>query len=235
MHSALFLDRDGVINIDYGYVHKKEDFIFNDGIFDLVSFATSKKYANNIKKIGEETFDKIVSSNDPFGFDVRVKGGYKRVKPTFSLKKESSRIPFYYRGWKKDGLGFIDKKLIKRNLSIISKSKIFIPKAWGAGKFDSDKLDPILVNGNSCSTETYLIISSGYSDKELNNICSYINTKFFHMLTLTLKNTQNAMKKVYSLVPLQDFTREWNDRDLYKKYNLSSYEIHFIESNVLQK
>ena len=44
MHSALFLDRDGVINIDYGYVHKKEDFIFNDGIFDLVSFATSKKY-----------------------------------------------------------------------------------------------------------------------------------------------------------------------------------------------
>ena len=44
MYSALFLDRDGVINIDYGYVHKKEDFIFNDGIFDLVSFATSKKY-----------------------------------------------------------------------------------------------------------------------------------------------------------------------------------------------
>ena len=43
------------------------------------------------------------------------------------------------------------------------------------------------------------------------------------------------MKKVYSLVPLQDFTREWNDRDLYKKYNFSDDEIHFIESNVLQK
>ena len=43
------------------------------------------------------------------------------------------------------------------------------------------------------------------------------------------------MKKVYSLVPLQDFTREWNDRELYKKYELSSDEIHFIEGNVLKK
>lgn len=32
---ALFLDRDGVINIDYGHVHKIEDFKFNDSIFDL--------------------------------------------------------------------------------------------------------------------------------------------------------------------------------------------------------
>jgi D-glycero-D-manno-heptose 1,7-bisphosphate phosphatase len=32
---ALFLDRDGVINVDYAYVHKKEDFHFVDGIFDL--------------------------------------------------------------------------------------------------------------------------------------------------------------------------------------------------------
>ncbi len=32
---ALFLDRDGVINIDRGYVSKIEDFIFIDGIFEL--------------------------------------------------------------------------------------------------------------------------------------------------------------------------------------------------------
>ena len=31
---AAFLDRDGVINIDYGYVHKLEDFIFCEGIFE---------------------------------------------------------------------------------------------------------------------------------------------------------------------------------------------------------
>ncbi len=32
---ALFLDRDGVINVEKNYLHKKEDFEFIDGIFDL--------------------------------------------------------------------------------------------------------------------------------------------------------------------------------------------------------
>lgn len=35
MNKALFLDRDGVINIDYGHVYKAEDFVFYDGIFDI--------------------------------------------------------------------------------------------------------------------------------------------------------------------------------------------------------
>ena len=39
MHSALFLDRDGIVNQDYGYVHKIEDFHFVDGIFELVRAA----------------------------------------------------------------------------------------------------------------------------------------------------------------------------------------------------
>jgi D-glycero-D-manno-heptose 1,7-bisphosphate phosphatase len=41
---ALFLDRDGVINEDYGYVHKYEDFHFIDGIFELVKEARNKGY-----------------------------------------------------------------------------------------------------------------------------------------------------------------------------------------------
>ncbi len=32
---ALLLDRDGVINVDHGYVHRIQDFEFIDGIFDL--------------------------------------------------------------------------------------------------------------------------------------------------------------------------------------------------------
>jgi len=34
MHKALFLDRDGVINVDYDYVHKIEEFDFFDGVFE---------------------------------------------------------------------------------------------------------------------------------------------------------------------------------------------------------
>jgi D-glycero-D-manno-heptose 1,7-bisphosphate phosphatase len=42
--NALFLDRDGVINIDFGYVHRKEDFILVDGIIDLIRTANQKGY-----------------------------------------------------------------------------------------------------------------------------------------------------------------------------------------------
>jgi D-glycero-D-manno-heptose 1,7-bisphosphate phosphatase len=36
---ALFLDRDGVINEDFGYVYKKDDFKFKKGIFKLLTKA----------------------------------------------------------------------------------------------------------------------------------------------------------------------------------------------------
>jgi len=35
MKKALFLDRDGVINIEKNYLYKKDDFEFIDGIFEL--------------------------------------------------------------------------------------------------------------------------------------------------------------------------------------------------------
>jgi D-glycero-D-manno-heptose 1,7-bisphosphate phosphatase len=41
---ALFLDRDGVINVDHGYVHRIEDFHFVDGVFELTRLAQSNGY-----------------------------------------------------------------------------------------------------------------------------------------------------------------------------------------------
>lgn len=39
MRAALFLDRDGVINVEKGYVHRNEDIEFVDGIFALCKAA----------------------------------------------------------------------------------------------------------------------------------------------------------------------------------------------------
>ena len=41
---ALFLDRDGVINIEKDYLYKIEDFEFIDGIFDLCRFFQERDY-----------------------------------------------------------------------------------------------------------------------------------------------------------------------------------------------
>jgi len=43
---ALFLDRDGVINVERHYVHRIDDFEFIDGIFELAKAAQEKGYLN---------------------------------------------------------------------------------------------------------------------------------------------------------------------------------------------
>lgn len=44
MNKALFLDRDGIINIDNGYVYEPAKIIFNEGIFELCEKFQMKKY-----------------------------------------------------------------------------------------------------------------------------------------------------------------------------------------------
>jgi D-glycero-D-manno-heptose 1,7-bisphosphate phosphatase len=63
MHkSALFLDRDGVINVDRGYVHRPDQFEFVPGIFELARFWTNELHRlivviTNQSGIGRGYFD----------------------------------------------------------------------------------------------------------------------------------------------------------------------------------
>lgn len=57
---ALFLDRDGVINVDHGYVNKIKDFTFNDNIFELLHLFIQNNYklfiVTNQSGIGREYY-----------------------------------------------------------------------------------------------------------------------------------------------------------------------------------
>jgi D-glycero-D-manno-heptose 1,7-bisphosphate phosphatase len=60
--SALFLDRDGVINLDHGYVRRSEQFEFVSGIFELARFWTGEVrrpiiVVSNQSGIGRGYFD----------------------------------------------------------------------------------------------------------------------------------------------------------------------------------
>lgn len=44
MNKAVFLDRDGVVNIDHGYVYRPGDFAFVDGIFALCRHFQQQDY-----------------------------------------------------------------------------------------------------------------------------------------------------------------------------------------------
>ena len=47
-----------------------------------------------------------------------------------------------------------------------------------------------------------------------------------------MKITQNTMQKAYSMVPVQNFSKAWEDQELYAKYNLTEDEIQFIEQMI---
>ena len=119
-----------------------------------------------------------------------------------------------------------------RNKEWVDEYKVFMPKAIGVGNISLDILKPVFGEKNTCCTETYILIGPFNTKKEVKNVISYIDTKFFHFLVGLLKNTQDATSKVYKFVPVQDFSQSWNDEKLYKKYGLTKKEIDFIKSMV---
>lgn len=62
MNKAIFLDRDGVINIDYGYVYKPANFVLIEGVIEALKIFTEMNYfiilITNQSGIGRHYFTK---------------------------------------------------------------------------------------------------------------------------------------------------------------------------------
>jgi hypothetical protein len=196
-----------------------------------------------ISKLTDRTFSSIISSRDPFGYDIRQENSFKVAAHKFSLEKtEDADVEFYYNGWRKKGIGYVSLASVNDNTELVDKYKVLIPKAWGVGNPNKDRLTPFVVKPHSVCTETYLVAGAFTDQLEAQNVCQYISTKFFHIIVSILKISQNAAQGVYRLVPLQDFTPQsdidWSknvadiDQQLYTKYGLTDEEIAFIESTV---
>lgn len=211
-------------------VHTSERPLLEPGMNTFIRYYEQISILKKVQAFQEQAFSEIVSANDPFGFDVREQGSYRRVRAPYELKPFPNCVTYYYNGWRKDGVGYVGQSYIRKGLDLVDAIKIFVPRVWGSGSPETDWVNPFVVGGNSCSTETYLTVGP-FSSKEIaENALSYMQTKFFHFFVALIKNTQQAMQKVYSLVPIQDFSKSWTDEELYDKYNLSDEEINFIES-----
>ena len=91
---------------------------------------------------------------------------------------------------------------------------------------------PFYGEPGSCCTATYLGIGPVRSKVLALDLISYMQTRFLRFLVLLVKNTQDAPRRVYQFVPLQDFSKSWTDAELYAKYKLTKDEIAFIESMI---
>jgi site-specific DNA-methyltransferase (adenine-specific) len=188
-----------------------DSFIRQNNAISILRKVQSKK---------ESSFSKLVSSRKPFGLATNF--------IDFNNYMSSDSIKLYAN----QKVGFVNIKIIQKNHDWIDKHKIIIPKAIGVGDITKDWLKPIIAEPNSCCTETYLVIGPFKDENESQNVYSYMQTKFFHLMLGLKKVTQDATSKVYQFVPLQDFSKPWTDEELYKKYNLTQEEIEFIESMI---
>lgn len=175
---------------------------------------------HKVRSKNEESFSKIVSSRKPFGLPTNFK----------SFKKDSFKDSIKIYANQKTG--YIKKDQIENNLEWVNRYKIYIPEAIGIGNAKEDWLKPILGEPNTCCTETYIVIGPFKNKKEVENVMSYTQTKFFHLFLSLKKITQHTTSKVYSFIPMQDFSESWTDEKLYKKYKLTKEEIEFIESMI---
>ncbi len=205
--------------------------LLEPGLDTFIRNSEALSILNKVRAFNETSFSDIISANDPYGFDVRENNSYLRVKPDYTLTPFENAINFYYNGWRKEGIGYIAKSKIRKNVDLIDKIKIFIPKAWGGTSLTS-RLHPYIPKNPSVSTETYLTVGPFESLEIANNVLTYMQTNFFHFLLFLIKISQNTMKGNYLLIPMQDFSKPWTDEELYAKYGLTQEEIDFIESMI---
>lgn len=196
------------------YMKEKDSDVF-------IRYAEGVSVYKKVIAFKEKTLEPYVSAQRPFGLRTFAKG---------QATKFPGSIVLYQNG----GIGYISKGEVEQNRDMIDKYKIFISRAYNAGDTYPHQIigKPILGKPGTCCTETYVTIGPFKTEAETKCVISYIQTKFFRFMVFLTKVSQMASAKVYQFVPVQDFSKQWTDEMLYKKYGLSEDEIAFIESMI---
>ena len=198
---------------------------FNEGLAILKKVvAVETGQSDSLSLPESKRFDRLVSSRKPFGLETTFKG---------KATKGANDLMIYQNG----GTGYVTRSSISTGVHLIDKWKLFTGRAApGTGNRDTYPhriiSTPFLGEPGTISSETYLCIGPFHSKNQAESVLSYLSCRLTRLLILLHKPSQDTTRKVYSFVPIQEWTRHWTDTELYKKYAISKNEIAFIESVV---
>jgi len=164
---ALFLDRDGVINVDHGYVYEIENFTFNEGIFELLYLFIEKNYklfiVTNQSGIGRGyyTEEAFLALTD-FMLREFEKRGIKIEEVAYCLHAPEDNC-----GCRKPATGMVD--------TILSDYSIDLKKSWliGDKQSDIDLANNALI-GETIAIGKNIIIGSSLSFKTILSCRRYL-------------------------------------------------------------
>ena len=183
----------------------------------------------------ERSFSEIVSSRKPYGLPTDFfKDPNKYTLPPVSNEPIENGLTIYGTLNYKSVKRYVEKNYpLTAGVDKINTYKVFVSQVLDNG-FDmtKERLRPFLGIPFEICTETFLVVGEFKNQKMAENLISYMNTKFFHILMFLKKVSHHVTAKVYQFVPMQDFSEPRTDEKLYKKYNLTNDEIAFIESMI---
>ncbi|AWX31857.1 Eco57I restriction-modification methylase domain-containing protein [Methanosphaera sp. BMS] len=191
-----------------------------------------------------EAFDTIISSLKPYG----LRGDFFKNPKKYDLpeiledKVNSNDLAIYGLENNKRVYKYVPKNYPLPKKEGLDKYKLFVNRTYGNGKLGQDnRPTPEIGKPGQLCTETFLQVGPFESEIEAQNALKYMETKLFKLLVGINKTTQDAPKRVYTFVPMQDFTEssdiDWNgsvSEQLYEKYNLTQEEQDYIEKLILK-
>ena len=198
---------------------------FNEGVSILKKIMKVELAGQpSVSLPAEKSFSELVSSARAFGLR------------TF-FKAKSVAGPEDVKVYQNGGIGYIARSEVASGKALIDKWKIFVSYAApGTGNKDSYPhrviSTPFLGEPGSISTETYLAIGPFNSKEEAESALSYLSCRLTRLLIQLRKASQHVTSRVYGFVPVQEWTKQWTDSDLYAKYRLTDEEIAFVEKVV---
>jgi superfamily II DNA or RNA helicase len=189
----------------------------------LIRYPLADSIIRKILNKNESKLSEVVSSRKPFGLATNVK------------PQQEGDLTLRYTG----GTGPYRRADVKVGIDIIDKWKVMISylSAEHAGQPDKNGQFKVLsttelLPPKYICTETYLIAGYFDTENEAVNYYDYLKTKFVRFLIGQVAVSQHITKNSFMFVPSQDFSKEWNDEQLFEKYGLSNNEIHFIDSMI---
>jgi hypothetical protein len=184
----------------------------------------SIKILRKIQSANITNISSLVGSRNPYGLGSSARGKKNEFKNSLPLHSS-------------DGISYIEKDKLTKGQDLISKYRIMLSKVTSEHAGEPDKNDQfkilskmIILPPNNVCTDSYLIIEGLNNKESIENLYYYLKTKFARFCLMQAVTSINLSKDKFMFVPMQDFTKKWNDTMLYNQYNLDKIEIKFIES-----
>jgi len=196
-------------------------------------FIRDERAAVILKKVlnkKELSFEDLLTGDTPFGLATNFTG-FKPAEP------REGEVKVYASSNAGRRSGAMKRSIVVKNIHLIDAWKVLAPQAGpgnSGGHVLPDKVlgKPEVAEPNSVCTQTWIVAGPLKSKKQAEIVARYLQTSFVRFIVSLRKISQHAMKGVYRWVPQQNWTEDWTDEALYKKYDITKSEIAFINSMI---